>query len=60
MNARELAADLATHGLRFDLNPTVNSADLHRSFIDYIARMDAHARAIGQSISDLLDEEEPA
>lgn len=50
---RELVEDLAEHGLRFDLNPTM---PMHgpTGYLDYIERMDKHAREIGTTILDAL------
>lgn len=49
---REFVADLASHGVRFDLNPTIDYSRLAASYTAYIARIDTSireraARALG-------------
>ncbi len=43
-SVEDFVKDLAEHGLRFDLNPTINLLESSRSYLDYIARMDASVR----------------
>lgn len=42
---REFVADLANAGIRFDLNPTVDSSRGASAYLDYIARIDKTIRA---------------
>lgn len=48
----EALVDLRDHGLRFDTNPTLmggNSMDIAGHFYNYVQRMDARAREIGEN-----------
>jgi hypothetical protein len=51
--AQAVADDLAEHGLRFDLNPTMLS-ESPMNWLTYIARMDAHAKEIGAVLRTAL------
>ena len=54
VEARAVANDLADHGLRFDLNPTMPFDAGLVNWLNYIARMDERARGIGAQLRAAL------
>lgn len=51
----EALEDLKNHGIRFDLNPTIDLNKPEMSYLDYIKRIDASIR---QRAEEALKEEE--
>jgi hypothetical protein len=47
---RAFIMDLAEHGTRFDLNPTVDSCLGTAAYVDYITRIDSDIRSSAKSV----------
>jgi hypothetical protein len=59
--AVEFVRDLSEHGIRFDLNPTVDSRTLAASYVAYIGRIDQsiRERASAALVSPVSDQPTP-